>query len=576
MMEGTNKNEEKQPQEKQNDDDNDESSVNEEINESETEAQEEQKKLKLEEERKQALELMKEVEEKNKQKIEFRKKNLAALNNRPDESFFRKLDSSLKKNTTFVKKLGKLTEQQRTQFSNEFKGLNLTRYIQEIATNLFHSKIKMCDIPCAVHICSLMHQRYGEFTPMLYQTAKKMFTNYMEDKASMVSNASKVRTDMRFVAELTVANILTAKEGLTLTHNLLVTMTQYDRERHELLTIITSVCKHNGEDLAGLVPRKYKSIHSKFNIEIPKSTVFPPDKQKHFYSVLCTYWSSVKDHLMSLHKGLQAVERRNQSILQSKGELHDEKSKEYTDKHAVFSKLQFNAIALADLLDVEVPEFHDHEASQADVEATAAGRGPNSTCGEGLTEGSMWEDDDQKSFYTNIQDLRSIIPAILFKDTGKHAKKVGRQQKQTNYRKKVGSHHSVERKPIGPKPVGKAEIAAEVLGKDIANLEIPEVDKSELPLPAAEVKAAAEAAAVAAAAAALANEEAEESPSVDDVEDDATSLEDDTEEEDVVAGGKQKKPFDKFISDLKNCVNRDLVDKVFFEFYFLTIFSSLS
>lgn len=38
-------------------------------------------------------------------KSELRKVNYAAVNNRPDEVYFSRLDSSLKKNTTYVRKL---------------------------------------------------------------------------------------------------------------------------------------------------------------------------------------------------------------------------------------------------------------------------------------------------------------------------------------------------------------------------------------------------------------------------------------------------------------------------------------
>lgn len=67
-------------------------------------------------------------------KQELREKNLTAEHNRPDESFFRKLDSSLKKNTAFVKKLKTLTESQRTALINDFGALNLTKYVEEMAS----------------------------------------------------------------------------------------------------------------------------------------------------------------------------------------------------------------------------------------------------------------------------------------------------------------------------------------------------------------------------------------------------------------------------------------------------------
>jgi len=53
----------------------------------------------------QALQLICEIKERNEKKASIRATNQSAQNFRPDESFFKSLDSSLKKNTAFVKKL---------------------------------------------------------------------------------------------------------------------------------------------------------------------------------------------------------------------------------------------------------------------------------------------------------------------------------------------------------------------------------------------------------------------------------------------------------------------------------------
>lgn len=56
--------------------------------------------------------------------------------------------------------------------------------------------------------------------------------------------------------QLTVAGILTDKEGLKLVYNQLCVMTTADKDKHELLSVVISLCKHCGEDLAGIIPRK--------------------------------------------------------------------------------------------------------------------------------------------------------------------------------------------------------------------------------------------------------------------------------------------------------------------------------
>ena len=43
-------------------------------------------------------------------------------------------------------------------------GLNLTKYIGEVASALVEVKLKMSDIASMVELCSAIHQKYAEFT----------------------------------------------------------------------------------------------------------------------------------------------------------------------------------------------------------------------------------------------------------------------------------------------------------------------------------------------------------------------------------------------------------------------------
>nr|CAB3267522.1 regulator of nonsense transcripts 2-like [Phallusia mammillata] len=499
-------------------------------------------------EKEQALQLIKEIGEKNEKKINFRITNQQAPSKRPDESFFRKLDSSLKKNTSFVKKLGKLTEQQRTALTNEFQSLNLTRYMQEVVSTLIDAKLKMSDVSCAVQICSLVHQRYQDFTTQLFQAFKRVCQSRVEDKSLFVNQISKVRTDLRFIAEITVGGILTDKEGLTLIHNQLCAVLASDRDRLEILSLIISFCKHNGEDIAGLLPRKNRLLADKFGMEIPKSDIISPEKQKIFHNLLIDYWNSVRDHVVSMHKELRQTEYRNRQILQTKGELHEERSRVFAEKQAAYEKLQLNCNILADLLDTDVPDLPESEITHADHESSInicdqTGHSPDM-----FSEQSVWEDEDQKSFYTNMLDLKAIVPAILYKDSGPKHKNEHKSDRRRH------DNTGTATKPMGPKLKGKGEIAAEEMDRDLTDLEIAELDQEEL----VAVQEAAE------ARIAVSPHEPSKDDNVesdDDGDKDALSLEDDTEEDDINIGTSTKILMDNFIASLKNCVNRELVDR---------------
>jgi regulator of nonsense transcripts 2 len=59
----------------------------------------------------------------------------------PPDSFFRTLDSSVKKNSVFVKKLSGLTEQNRDKLVADLNSLNLTKYIEEVVNAICSAKL---------------------------------------------------------------------------------------------------------------------------------------------------------------------------------------------------------------------------------------------------------------------------------------------------------------------------------------------------------------------------------------------------------------------------------------------------
>jgi regulator of nonsense transcripts 2 len=74
------------------------------------------------------------------------------VENRPEESDLHKLDSSLKKNTAFVRKVKNFSEAQKDSILKEMTTLNLTKYIGEVAAAIVEAKLKMNDLPGIIEI----------------------------------------------------------------------------------------------------------------------------------------------------------------------------------------------------------------------------------------------------------------------------------------------------------------------------------------------------------------------------------------------------------------------------------------
>ncbi|KAK5896215.1 hypothetical protein CgunFtcFv8_009838 [Champsocephalus gunnari] len=485
----------------------------------EEEKEEEARKQREEEaallkEKEESHQLHQEAWERHHCRKELRVKNQNAQEGRPEEAFFSRLDSSLKKNTAFVKKLRTLTEQQRDSLSNDFGSLNLSKYIGEAVSSVVEAKLKISDVGCSVHLCSLFHQRYTEFAPLLLQAWKKHFEARKEEKAP---NVSKLRTDLRFIAELTIVGLFTDKEGLSLIYEQLKSIIGTDRDTHTHVSVVISFCKHCGDDIAGLLPRKVKAATDKFALSFPPSEIIGTEKQQTFQNLLREYFTSLTKHLKKDHRELQNTERQNRRILHSKGELSEDRHKQYEEFATSYQKLLANTQSLADLLDENMPDLPQDKTVQEEhgpgIDIFTPGKP-----GEYDLEGGIWEDEDARNFYENLVDLKAFVPAILFKDNDK-----GKDKDE-----------------------GKD-------GKDGKEAAASTTEELELELEALDI----------------ADEPLElEGPDEAESEELAKKLLDEQEQEDEEAntGSHLKLIVDAFIQQLPNCVNRDLIDKAAMDF----------
>lgn len=458
-------------------------------------------------EKEEAEQLHQEAWERHHSRKDLRVKNQHAQETRPEEAFFSRLDSSLKKNTAFVKKLRTLTEQQRASLSQDFNSLNLSKYIGEAVSSMVEAKLKISDVGCAVHLCSLFHQRYTDFAPLLLAAWKRNFEARKEEKTP---NVSKLRTDLRFIAELTVVGLFTDKEGLSLIYEQLKSIIGVDRETHTHVSVIISFCKHCGDDVAGLVPRKVKNASEKFGLSFPPSQIISAEKQQPFQNLLREYFTSLTKHLKKDHRELQNIERQNRRILHSKGELSEDRHKQYEEFATSYQKLLANTQTLADLLDENMPELPQDKTVQEDhgpgIDIFTPGKP-----GEYDLEGGIWEDEDARNFYENLVDLKAFVPAILFKDNEKSS--------QSNKEEREGN--STEELEM---ELEALDITDDPLDLDVAD----ETESEEL----------------------------------------AKKILDEQEQEDEEAstGSHLKLIVDAFIQQLPNCINRDLIDKAAMDF----------
>jgi len=347
-------------------------------------------------------------------KSQLRSKIQAAIQNRPEESYFSKLDSNIKKNTAFVRKLKNYTEAQKESILKDINSLNLTKYISEVANGIVEAKLKMTDIASIIQVCVTLHEKYSDFSSQLLEAWQKVLSLKKDEK---VSNMSKMRVDVRFYADLISCGVLTPKEGLPLLGSFLTNLINSDKEEHINATIILAFCKFCGEDYAGLVSRKLKQDADHFDLKIPTSDWLPADKRQNVRNLLKDYYNSLSKYLVQDNKELQNFERQNRRILQTKGELSNERKDKQELLNQNYSKLLNMTLQFSDIIAEDMPHL-DVDTSPKDEDCFVLEHSDQMTdqVRESLNE-LLWENEEARQFYENLPNLSVYLPNLVPKIT---------------------------------------------------------------------------------------------------------------------------------------------------------------
>lgn len=147
--------------------------------------------------------------------------------------------------------------------------------------------------------------------------------------------------------------------------NQLTILTKHD-EDFSNISIISSFCKNCGEDFADLVPTKYEKLSKKYNIEIPRNTIYSSERQKAVKNLFKEYFRILSQHIISENKDIQKQERSNKKAYQTKGELNSDRKDKYEHSLQTFKKLIENAEVFADLLNEIMPELPSDDTKKDD------------------------------------------------------------------------------------------------------------------------------------------------------------------------------------------------------------------
>uniref|UniRef100_A0A3B6NR04 MIF4G domain-containing protein n=1 Tax=Triticum aestivum TaxID=4565 RepID=A0A3B6NR04_WHEAT len=375
------------------------------------------------------------------QKIALRRNNQNP--ERPDANYLRTLDSSIKRNTTVIKKLKTINDEQKDGLMDELKSVNLSKFVSEAVSYICEAKLRSADIQAAVQVCSLLHQRYKDFSPCLIQGLLKVFLpgksgdDLDTDKNS---RAMKKRSTLKLLIELYFVGIV---EDASIFVNIIKDLTSLehlkDREATQTNLSLLSSFVRQGRLFIGL-----RSHGHEYYDEFFKDLNVTADQKKFFKKALNSYYDAVSELLQSENASLRLMEAENAKVLSAKGELSDENTASYEKLRKSFDQLLRGVSSVAEAIDLQPPVMPD------DGNTTRVTTGTDVTPSSGKEPSVLepiWDDDDTKTFYESLPDLRAFVPAVLLgeaeqKLNEQHAK--GREQSSSNAEQETEVHDNAQ------------------------------------------------------------------------------------------------------------------------------------
>ncbi|KAL3689456.1 hypothetical protein R1sor_015765 [Riccia sorocarpa] len=342
-------------------------------------------------------------------KLSLRHSNLAP--ERPDAAFLRTLDSSIKRNTAVIKKLKQINEEQQEGLLEELKSVNVSKFVTEAVTAICDAKLKTSDINAAVQVCSLLHQRYKDFSPNLIQGLVKIFfpgkMTAEDADADRTSRAMRKRSTLRLLVELYFCGVFEdAGIFVTIIKDLTSAEHLKDRELAQTnLSLLVSFARQ-ARVLIGL-PVGNQDVQE----EIYKELSVTPEQKKQLRKLFQSFFDIAVDLLQSEHGALRLLEQENARMLNAKGELSEENAAAYEKLRKSYDHLLRNISSLAVALDTQPPvmpeDGHTTRVTSGEDAASAfVGKDPNAP-------EPVWDDEDTRSFYESLPDLRAFVPAVL-------------------------------------------------------------------------------------------------------------------------------------------------------------------
>ena len=232
-----------------------------------------------------------------KQRIDLKKSQQSlSLNND-------KLDGSIKKNTSFIKKLKVgITFSQLEQLKSELKLLKVDKYLEEIVGSIADNIYKTSsDVWAAVELSFILYTRFNQVQQMLVQTLLKSFGTMLkslEKEKEEQARIQRLKSTLKFLFELYMVGMVPEEKSKNLLPNLLKFLLVNDKDLKNA-QVVFAFCKAYG---MYLLPNQVCSSQGiDFMLVESRDLLLNESQREKCFSLLSDYFEKVKTSLLKQH-----------------------------------------------------------------------------------------------------------------------------------------------------------------------------------------------------------------------------------------------------------------------------------
>lgn len=323
-----------------------------------------------------------------------------------------KYDSSMKKNTGFIRKVRTISADQLQNVMKDIETLSLEKYLSEIVTSLTEGLMKVSksdDIVAATEIVSRLHQRFSvNFT-------SELLTNFVAGLASPLKADDAEKIELRVSRQRNLIRLLTEFYLVGVFRTIRdcprdslpdYVIKRYIKSSHDpiVVTLLKDILNHDFK-LGNSIPVAQAFLKRFHPLVFGDVMGFDEDSKKTLKQIFEIYSKAIWENLKDLSKQRNYIMNQNRKSAIRTGRLFDENQEQYDAVNGIFEKFKAGAEFLSPIINVPVPNLDE----KYEVDDSGAFVAVVKTKSGNEDDLKIWENVKEKNLYTIIPTVEELL-----------------------------------------------------------------------------------------------------------------------------------------------------------------------